>query len=171
MTAPPSSTIVVKRYIAPNRLASLVDRPGGKRRERAIADAHRNLEAVREETLAAANLLVDEIEAAFARRSSDYRGALEDMQRVANQIITIAGTYKALSLCEACMRLCDVIAACPFASQGLDPPLAICVRTVRLFAPGATGALDEVSTRRILRELRQALDHLGISMPKDPAID
>lgn len=167
---PPPRTIVFKRYMVPNRLAALVDRPGGKWREEAIAEATRNLESVRGESMDVVEELIAEMELRCAEGAKDRLNVSTEIERLANQIITIAETFGLTALSEACKRLCDLVSAGEDRWAKLASPLAIHVRAVRLFAPKSR-PLDATSSALVLAELRKVLDHFEIAAPKAIAVD
>jgi len=162
--------VVVKRYIAPSRLATLVDRPGGKRREEAIADATRNLESVRGSSMDVIEELVAEIERRCGNCVTAPLAERPAIEYVANQIITLAGTFGLLPLSEACKRLCDLVSAAEMRPELLARPLAIHARAIRLLAPKSV-ALDATSAMLLLSELRKVLEHFGVPMPKEAKVD
>ena len=167
---PTRKAAIVKRYLVPNRLATLVDRPGGKWRDEAIAAAARNLEAMRETSLLAIGGLIDELDPPRAKPGAATTQRLAGVERAGNQIITLAETFGLAALAEACKRLCDLAYALRESGDCPSRPLAVHVGAIRLLAPGPR-QLDDASARLVLDELGKMHVHFGISAQKEIPVD
>lgn len=167
---PTPQTIVVKRYMVPNRLATLVNRPGGRLRDEAIAEATRNLETVRGTSMDAIEDLIGDIERQCDDCCTAPKVACEEIKRLANQIITISGTYGLSGLSEACKRLCDLISAAATRPKVLQGPLSVHVGAIRLLSP-KNSPLDATSAMLLLGELRRVLEHFDVAVPKEAPVD
>lgn len=159
----------MKRYMVPNRLSVLVMRDGGLWRAEAIAAAERNVESIRERSLAALDGLVEEICAAAAPELA-LDPYCDRLERIANQIITLSGTYGLFHLCDAAKRLCDLLTIVRDRRELLRPPLEVHLSAIRLFAPHNPPPADE-SARSILRQLEKVLRFLDFVPAAEPALD
>ena len=161
---------VVKRYIAPNRLAMLVDRPGGQAREELVAEAQRNLESARDASMAAIEEAIGMLEDLSRSTLPASPERLRQFETLADRIITLAETFGLDFLSEAAKRLCDLIVATADRGERLAEFLGVHVRAIRFLAPGAH-AVNEQSARHVLAGLAAVLKHVGAPPAKAPKFD
>lgn len=159
----------VVTYRPANRLADLVVRRGGVSRAAAIEAAERNVEAMRESFLAILDELVAELEVAAMPGRSEAAARLAEIEKIANRIITLAGTYGLAHLTEAAKRLCDLILGLPAHGLALEEAIALHVRAVRLFRPGNIPP-EPQAAHTVLQELHRVLEHFGIAVPPEPVL-
>lgn len=149
---------VLKTFAAPSRLSKLVDRPGGLQRQLAIAQAARNVEELRAHFMPVLAELVEQLVDASLDITLDQERLLR-LERIANRIITVAGTYGLGSLEEAAKRLCDLLQIFENRQTVMPEILRIHVDAVRLFSPMAAPC-DDAAAAKILSELKAVLRYL-----------
>lgn len=143
-----------------NRLTALITRPGGTRRDKAVAEAMRRVESHRRPTLAQLDLLISRLEEAVAAKGRISTAELEQIGELADRIVSLALLFGLESLAEAAMRLCDLGFAFVARGQIEFDPIAVHVRALRLLGPGGT-RLAQAEEQDILAGLRRLLDHFG----------
>lgn len=167
MTHPvPRKSQPVIRHIPQSRLTTLVNRPGGMWREKAIAEAERRVEELRGPSMDALDEEIELLEAIATDFVDRPRERLMDVRRAADHIITLAGTFGLLSLNEAAKRLCDLAIA--FANRDtMDrDSIAVHLRAVRLFGP-KSAVVSADAALVILAELRKVLEHFDVAIPDE----
>lgn len=143
----------------PNRLGEIVDRPGGMTSQQAVAAASRNVEAMRGEIMGALDELVDQLATAAQLAPGVERLSL--LELLANQIITLAGTYGLHFLAETSKRLCDLAMALEGRDGTQEAALVLHIRAVRLFSP-RNPPLAVPAAQGVLSELHKVLHHLNV---------
>lgn len=94
----------------PNRLSQLIHQPGGQTRDEAVRAAEANLEAVRETVLAEIDVALRRMFAiGLAARADFGNGSLDDLYRVANTLIGMAGVFETNGLGAISFSLCSAI--------------------------------------------------------------
>ncbi len=100
----------VKKIPWTNRLAALVMEPGGMRASDAIARADANLEAVRDDCIAAIDRHLERIEELHGDATQKATPAVKDeMYERANEIHGLAGIFGLGPLGEAAFSLCELL--------------------------------------------------------------
>ena len=159
---------LVRTHFPQNRLTALVNRPGGVWRHEAIAEATRQLETLRESSMDGVDSLIGKLEIVAARKGQDATAHLAEIQQLADQIITIAGTFGLMFLMETAKRLCDLTQAFLARGQSDAAAIAVHVRAIRLFGPKGNPLSDEAA-QGVLLELRKVLEHFAIIIPEEPS--
>ena len=95
--------MALKKHHPKLRLTELVDRPGGKRREDAVAEAKRRVEKQR----AATQDVIAELIASLERADLAHV-PLDDIARAADRIVSLAAAFDLEPLSEAAKRLYDL---------------------------------------------------------------
>jgi chemotaxis protein histidine kinase CheA len=92
------------------RFANLVNRPGGQTAEEAIGAASANLETIRDRVVAAIDTTVQQMQAlgVLLHAGSDP-AAVEEMYKLANTVVGLAGTAGLGSLGDVSYSLCELI--------------------------------------------------------------
>ncbi len=129
----------------PNRLAPLVERPGGLPRGVAIARAEARLEAQRGAAIEMIAIFITTLETMVARPVPP----LADICRVTDRLIALAMLYDLGGLAEAGKRLCDLAGAFAVSGEVHPGSLAVHVQALRLLAldtppDGVLAGLDKV---------------------------
>jgi hypothetical protein len=148
--------MVTKVLFPKIRLQEMLNRPGGISREDALLGAMENVRSISGEGDQQIEDAIVKIEAiAISRAKSQF--SPEDLKAVlilADQIVTLAGTFGYSSLDRATKNLCDMADGLLHADRGEAAPILVHVRAVRLFAPSAT-ALGEEESQKVLAELEK----------------
>ena len=151
-----------------NRLAALVNRPGGMERETAIAHATKRVEALRQPTLEILDGLIGELEIANALDTMSLEQRLHAILQLGDRIITLAGTFELTFLTEATKRLCDLMPVLSARHMSGRDQVAVFISAIRLFGPkGET--VPEAAAKDVLAELRRVLEHFGVMIVDDSA--
>lgn len=161
MIKKPTSRTVV--HIKHSKLSELLDRDGGIARQQAIARATQNVEAMRATFMERLGELIDRLATVAEPGRAPDASRLAELEALANQIITLSGTYGFTHLTEATMRLCDLIVALMARNTVLEDALALHVQAVRLFAP-ANPPMTDGAAHVVLQELRRVLAHFDIAV-------
>jgi hypothetical protein len=150
----------VKTFFPKTRLAELAAQLGGIARDEAIAGARESVELLREEGDTEINRSIGAIEAIVA--GSDRRSLQEtDMRKIlqlADQIVTLAGTFGYTALDKVMRSMCDVTDGLLQARLTDAAPIIVHVQSMRLMAPGSV-ALTPQETAKVLGELAKILTH------------
>jgi len=158
--------MLAKPFVPSTRLSRLVDRDGGLWRDQAIGEAARGLAVLRERFFDILMGLIKDAEDAALPAPEMLQDRLCRLQRLANQIINLAGTFGLAALGEAAKRLCDLTSALKERDTELDDAILIHVQALRLFAPRAAYPGPEAASA-ILAELRRVLHHFEIPILED----
>lgn len=103
------SDVVVRHIPVKNRLAALIKVPGGKKLKDALADAERNLEVLKPDCLGRVDELLAEIQI-LAKGAGDPDAATrERLYDLANQVVSLAGTFGLGGVGRAAYSLCELI--------------------------------------------------------------
>jgi hypothetical protein len=150
----------VMTFFPETRLAKLAARPGGIMRDIAIEKAKEYLESMRGEGDEAIRQMMDEIEkiAAGAQGNRLPLARIKDVLRLADQTVTLAGTFDYDPFGRCMKSLCDVADGLLTAGIEDAAPIVVHVRTMRLVAPGST-TLSPEQTEVVLGELAKILTH------------
>ena len=142
-------------------LQEAVSKPGGITRENALEAAQQNLREVSGEADQTIETTIQTLEGIVAK---NMRGLspeqLREILSLADQIVTMAGTFNYMSLDRATRGLCDVADGQLQAGKGDAAPVAVHVRAMHLFSPLCAVPGPEES-ERILAELAKVASHYG----------
>jgi len=151
-----------------SNLELMVTRPGGIRRDEAIAEANRRVEAMRGPSMEVVHTLIETLDGVFGDAALATSRRLAEMRRIAGQIITLSETFGLAHLAEATKRLCDLTSALLDREKDNREVLKIHVRAVRMFSP-KQNSLAEDASRAVLDELTLLLRHLGVDVGDHPS--
>ncbi|GAA0530559.1 hypothetical protein FHS83_002568 [Rhizomicrobium palustre] len=158
------STPNFKSYRVPNRLGKLLQTPGGISREQAVQAAGERVESLREKFLAAIPNEIGALEEILARGGGKTisEADLQEMLTLADQVLTLSGTYGLTRLDTVVKRFCDL--AMGMIDKKLDPaaPVAVHLRAMRLVSPGAA-ELSDAEAAHVLDGLVSIHIHYGIA--------
>jgi len=160
---PPNRRATTKYHMPRSRLLALVNRPGGVRREEAIAEATRRVETMRDPYMEIVDELIGQLEATAALLDGDPDKGLVIMQDLANRLITIAGTFGLSFLVEASMRLCDLTQMFTTRSPLDLSAITVHVRAIRLFGP-LNPPVPEAAAKHVLLELQRVVQHCRVTL-------
>jgi len=162
-------TVIVERRgrsVATRRLKSnleiLVTRPGGTRRDEAIAEADRRVEAMRGSSMNAIQGLVETLDRDSVTATDGAQFAA--IQRLTGQIITLSETFGLTFMAEVTKRLCDFVHTSQDKGVFDREVLAIHINAVRLCSPKQKG-LSAAAAKAMLNELDTLSSHIGVKRP------
>ena len=150
-----------------NRLAAVMDRPGGRAVTDMLRNAERRIAAIRDDSvLSLAGTLRRMRERVEAGRHGGDPQALDQIYLMANEVFAIAGTFHLGSLSEASYELCDL--ADHFIEVGEINWPAICVYVDGLqLLQGRTH--DPEPAKVVLAGLRKVRARFITDAPAEPA--
>ncbi len=157
--------MTVTIHFPKNRLAELTSRFGGMKRDEAVAAALREIDTLRpeaEKRIEAAITRLEEM--AFDGKGAVTAATLKSFLPVADQIVTLTGTYGYRALDHAAKSLCDLLVGLIAAGKDDLASIRVHVRTIRMVAPSSP-SLPEQHIEVLLFELQKLLDHHGIVPP------
>lgn len=139
-----------------NAFGKLVRQPGGVGMEEAVRAADENLRAIRGQLRA-------EVEAAVERMRALGRGledgacpaALEELYRLANCVVGLAGASGLPALGRVCYSLCELVDRLQGARTWNWPAVRVHMDSLRLLRPGAEGS--EAEQEAVVAALRRVV--------------
>jgi hypothetical protein len=144
-------TTIVRR--APgNRLAALMNAPGGISAAGAVAAADRNLEAVRETSVRAVLRLIDEMAAVCGDAARPALSKPPELYGLSNQLFGLAATVDLSLLAEAAYAFCGMMDRMRRARRWDGPPAAVYIEALRS-VHGADG--DCALSAQVLASLKR----------------
>jgi hypothetical protein len=148
--------MVTKVLFPKLRLQEMLNRPGGISREEALSAALENVRSISGEGDQQIEDAIVKIEAiAISPGKSQFLPEdLKAILELADQIVTLAGTFGYSSLDRATKNLCDMADGLLHTDRGEAAPILVHIRAVRLFAPSAS-ALSEEEAQKVLAELEK----------------
>jgi hypothetical protein len=162
----------VLTHFPKSRLSELAGRFGGLSREDAVAAATRELEILRPEaikTIEAAIAELEKIVSAAAQRRDGSAAMMKTLLPLADQIVTLAGTYGYTALDKAARSLCDLLDGLLRQEKTDLASIRVHVQTIRMMAPGAT-TLSPEHIEILLFELAKLLDYHSV-VPESGPLD
>jgi len=156
------------------RLSQLVGNLGGIKREDAVEEAKKQLESMRGESDEVILASMTALEDIVSQPQSPKAYSPEQMNTIlalADQIVTLAGTFDYAVLDKATRSLCDVADGLVRAKRDDVPSIRVHMRAMRMVAPGAT-PLPPEHVDKMLSELHRILTHYsftGLSEAADKA--
>jgi len=155
--------MAVKVTPVPNRLGTLLRKPGGISRDMALAAAGHNVERLREEFVGAIPGEIAALEELLAACGAGNVSPdiLDAMLRRAGQILTLSGTYGYDPLDTVVKRFCDLAIGMIEKKIGDAAPVGVHLRAMRLVCPGAPELPpDEIAD--MLAGLSRVHAHYGV---------
>jgi len=132
----------------------MLNRPGGISREEALAAAIENLRSISGEGDQQIEEAINQIEAIAFQRTELSARDLKAILDLADQIVTLAGTFGYSYLDRATKNLCDIADGLLQAGRNDAAPILVHARAVRLFSPSAS-KLTEEEADKVLSELEK----------------
>jgi hypothetical protein len=149
----------VRLFKVPNRLGELLRSHGGLSRGMALATAERNVEALRDKSVATLLAEIKELELAAPSGGGEISpDALHDMKRRAGTIFNLAGTFAYMPLQTVAASLLDLIDVIEHGQRGSADAIIVHARAARLMAPGAP-ALPPKAAKELFEHLRSVKVH------------
>jgi hypothetical protein len=146
-----------------SKLHLMVDRPGGKQRDSAIAEAARKLDEQRLPALKAMEGMIGDLEAATRGREALAPDELDHISRIADQIISHSTTYGLESLVRVGKGLCDLIGLFSKLGAMQMEPVLVHVLALRLFI--SSEKLQGPPPEAILEDLQKVAAHVAGKLP------
>lgn len=162
-----------KIFFPKTRLSELAARPGGMLRDDAIDGAMASLEAMRAGSDAEIRKSIGAMENILLTHGAGEtldEAQLIAIQRHADQIVTLAGTFCYPALDAAARSLCDIADGFQRAGMHHREPIAVHVQAMHLMAPGTM--LTPEHCEKVLAELGKVTEHfnfgsLGVTGDED----
>ncbi len=145
------------------RITELVGRFGGVTRSDAIAQAKKELEAMRGESDGIIEAAINALEAivtAPAERTRYSDSQLKEMLVLGDQIVTLAGTFEYWALDQTTRSMCDVADGLLRTGQPDIASIQVHMRAMRMVSPKAPPLSDD-QIKVMLAELKKILAHYG----------
>jgi len=161
----------VKTFFPQTRLAELAARPGGISRSDAIEGAQKSIESLRDQGDATILKSLGELETiAYGARGGQLSETdMHRTLRLADQIVTLAGTFGYAALDRVVRSLCDLTDGLIRANLRDSAPIAVHVQSMRLVAPGGR-AWSDAENDKILSELSKVLAHYNFGTLAMPGV-
>jgi hypothetical protein len=155
----------VRTYFPKSRLSELAARPGGISRDDAIKGAQKSIEILRGEGSAAILDSMKELEAVvFTKQDRLSASSVRKMLRLADPIVSLAGTFGYDALDVVTRSMCDLLDAL-LAAENFDvAPVLVHVQSMRLLMPDSPPrSAEEIA--RIRSELAKVIAHYKSGSP------
>ena len=149
----------------PNRLGSLLSRPGGITREHAVKRAAHCVETLRERSEAAIWKELAQLKqmwSSVAESLSEGQSAekLEELRSQSATILNLAGTFGHDRLASVLKSLCELATAMTERESYGAEPIAVHMRALALFSSPHGSALPQQQADNVLGELRKVVAHI-----------
>jgi hypothetical protein len=161
----------VKTFFPQTRLAELAARPGGVLRSDAIESAQKNIESLRGEadaTLLKSIAAVQKI-AYGMKRGELSEEEMHSILKLADQIVTLAGTFGYSALDRVVRSLCDLTDGLLRAGLRDAAPILVHVQSIQLIAPGSPQRSPE-DIEKIHAELAKVIAHYRFESLARPGV-
>ena len=142
-----------------NRLAKVMRLPGGTTVRSALKDVKRNLEMIRRDCIAEIDIKLGLIQQACAQgeeRPSD--ADLDQLYRMSNDIVGMAGLFDMVELGEAAYSLCELVDRLKASDQWDWPAVEVHLSGLRLLRRAKPGAPENQHVLAGLRKLTARVD-------------
>lgn len=156
--------VAKKVHFPKTRLSELAARSGGVTRDKAVEEALKSIENLRDHAIKTIDNATQAIEA-IVYSAKGGRIAMDDMQKIlrdADSIVTMAATFGMTALENIGKSLCDVTAGLIGNNLADMAPIAVHVQAIRLAAPGKP-EITESEAARVLDELVKVRAHYGFA--------
>lgn len=156
--------VAKKVHFPKTRLSELAARSGGVTRDKAVEEALKSIDNLRDHAIATIDSATQDIQA-IVYSAKDGTIAADDMQKIlrgADSIVTMAATFGMSALENIGKSLCDVTAGLIAGDMGDMAPIAVHVQAIRLAAPNKP-EIAEAEAARVLGELGKVRAHYGFA--------
>jgi hypothetical protein len=141
-------------------LTTLVSRPGGKHRDEVVAEASRRVEAQREPIMDAIDTFIKVLAGKLPSLRANSFAQLDDFCRSADQINSLAETFKLHNLSRAARSLCDLCQTFT-AQRRIDiDAITVHVYAMQLLGPKSAPCSGDVAAK-VLKELDGLVAHFS----------
>jgi hypothetical protein len=156
----------VLTHFPKNRLTELVGRFGGLTRDDAVEAATHEIEILRPEADKRIEAGIAELERILseAGRGGASPEMMISLLPVADQVVTLAGTYGYEALDHATKNLCDLLDGLISQKKNDLASIRVHVQTIRMVTPSSP-QLPAQHVEVLLLELQKVLDHHGVVPP------
>jgi chemotaxis protein histidine kinase CheA len=154
--------IAKKIHFPKTRLSELAARSGGVTRERAVEEALKSIDNLRDHAVTTINDATATIETILGT-AKNGRVSPDDMRKIlrqADSIITMAGTFGMAALENIAKSLCDIADGLLNRETQDAAPILVHVQAIRLAAPNKP-EIDAAAASHILGELAKVRTHYG----------
>jgi hypothetical protein len=154
--------VAKKIHFPKTRLSELAARSGGVTRDRAVEEALKSIDNLREHavtTVESATVTIETI-LATAKNGCVTKDDMRTILREADSIITMAGTFGMTALENIAKSLCDIADGLLGRDTQDAAPILVHVQAIRLASPNKPEIGDAVANH-ILGELSKVRTHYG----------
>lgn len=143
----------------PNRLARLVQGPGGLAAEEAVRAADAGLERIRDDVVREIAAVVARMQAlGAALEGGPDEGALRSLYGLANSVVGMAGVFGMAPLGEVCFSLCELIDRMAVRQRWEPAAVRVHLDSIGLLRPGAPAG--ERGHEEIVAALRRVVERV-----------
>lgn len=149
----------VKFIPGKSRLAKIMRQPGGTTVRGALRDAKLNLENIRLECVIEIDAKLGVIQRKFGRAEQRPTDAdLDELYRLSNDIVGMAGVFEMNELGEAAFSLCELIDRLKAPDQWDWPAVEVHLSSLRLLRHASPGSPENQAMLKGLRKLTARVD-------------
>lgn len=142
-----------------SRLSKIIRQPGGTTVRGALKDAKRNLDMIRRECVAEIDVKLGVIQQKFGQADAKPSDAdLEELYRLSNDVVGMAGVFEMMELGEAAFSLCELIDRLKAPDQWDWPAVEVHLNGLRLLRRATPGAPENQDVLKGLRKLTARVD-------------
>jgi hypothetical protein len=149
----------VKFFESKNYLGKAMRQPGGTTARGAIKDAKRNLDTIRAECIAEVDAKLAAIHQQFGQaEEKPDDAALDELYRLCNGIVGLAGVFEMNELGEAAYCLCELVDRLKPAAHWDWPAVQVHLSGLRVLRRATPGAPENQAVLTGLRQLTARVD-------------
>ena len=142
-----------------SRLSKIIRQPGGVTVRGALKDAKRNLDMIRRECVAEIDAKLGVIQQKYGQAEDRPETAdLDELYRLSNDIVGMAGVFEMNELGEAAFSLCELIDRLKAPDQWDWPAVEVHLSGLRLLRRATPGAPENQDVLNGLRKLTARVD-------------
>jgi hypothetical protein len=156
--------VAKKIHFPKTRLTELASRSGGVTRDRAVEEAFKSIDNLRDHAVSTIDTATTSIENILRAAKGGHitKDEMRKVLRGADNIVTMAGTFGMETLEKIGKSLCDIADGLLSHSTQDIAPIAVHVQAIRLAAPGKP-ELAAPAASHILSELAKVRAHYGFA--------
>ena len=142
-----------------SRLSKIIRQPGGTTVQGALKDAKRNLEKIRLECILEIDFKLGVIQQKFGQAQQKPSDAdLDELYRLSNDIVGMAGVFEMNELGEAAFSLCELVDRLKAPDQWDWPAVEVHLSGLRLLRYSTPGRPENQAVLNGLRKLTARVD-------------
>ena len=142
-----------------SRLSKIIRQPGGTTVQGALKDAKRNLEKIRLECILEIDFKLDVMQQKFGQaRQKPNETDLDELYRLSNDIVGMAGVFEMTELGEAAFSLCELIDRLKAPDQWDWPAVELHLSGMRVLRYSKPGQPENQAVLDGLRKLTARVD-------------